>query len=237
MRQCYGEESCPLCEAPCEVQCGHSKYHKKCQEPCAPCAQNCSWSCLHRGRCQMPYVVPCSIFPCSERCGETLICGNQCSSVCGDKCPPSKYCQKCAPKDVKSVIVNYILQATYGDIEFDEDPINLLQIYVGQDKAYITGGTGVPDVASRNQCFGDGLLTDAARPGNCLGGLVCGGHGAGNTIKCFPVIGTYFPVSGPRAQLPDTFFITNPIPSRLYCIASTPKSTPLRRKRYSPPPP
>ena len=38
MRQCHGEESCPLGEAPCEVQCGHSKCHKKYQEPCAPCA-------------------------------------------------------------------------------------------------------------------------------------------------------------------------------------------------------
>ena len=123
MRQCHGEESCPLCEAPCEVQCGHSKCHKKCQEPCAPCAQNCSWSCPHRGRCQMPCAVPCSILPCSKRCGETLSCGHQCPSVCGEKCPPPEYCQICAPKDIKGVMVDYILQATYEDIELDEDPI------------------------------------------------------------------------------------------------------------------
>lgn len=35
MRRFHGEESCPSCEAPCEVQRGHSKCHNKYQEPCA----------------------------------------------------------------------------------------------------------------------------------------------------------------------------------------------------------
>jgi len=122
-RPCHGKESCPLCDAPCEVQCGHSKCHKKCQEPCAPCAQGCSWSCPHRGRCRMPCAVPCNILPCSERCGETLSCGHQCPSVCGEKCPPTECCQICAPETVKGVMVDYILQATYGDVDLDEDPV------------------------------------------------------------------------------------------------------------------
>ena len=122
-RPCHGEESCPLCKAPCEVQCGHSRCYKKCQEPCAPCAQDCSWSCPYRGRCQMPCAVPCDILPCSKRYGETLSCGYQCLSVCGEKCPPTEYCQICASESVKGTVVDYILQATYGNVELDEDPV------------------------------------------------------------------------------------------------------------------
>lgn len=94
MRQCHGEESCPLCEAPAKFS-GHSKCHKKCQESCAPCAQDCSWSCPH---CEMPCAVPCSILPCSERSGETLSCGHQRPLVCGEKCPPLNIVRSALPK-------------------------------------------------------------------------------------------------------------------------------------------
>lgn len=123
MRQCHGEEACPLCESPCEVQCGHSICGKKCQEPCVPCAQECSWSCPHSGRCQMPCAVPCDILPCSERCQETLNCGHRCPSICGEKCPTSEYCQICASEPVKDALVDYILQTTYDNVDLDEDPI------------------------------------------------------------------------------------------------------------------
>ena len=76
-------------------------------------------SCPHRGRCQMPY----DIFLCSKRCGETFSCGHQCPSVCGEKCPPMEYCQTCASECVKSTVADYILQATYGDVDLDEDPV------------------------------------------------------------------------------------------------------------------
>lgn len=86
-------------------------------------SKTCLWSCSHRGRCQMPCAVPCSILPCSKRCGETVSCGHQCPSICGEKCPLPEYCQICAPKDIKGIIMDHILQATYKDIELDENPI------------------------------------------------------------------------------------------------------------------
>ena len=52
-----------------------------------------------------------------------LSCGHQCPSVCGEKCPPTEYCQICASETIKGVMVDYILQATYGDIDLDEDPV------------------------------------------------------------------------------------------------------------------
>ena len=34
-----------------------------------------------------------------------------------------KYCQLCASESIKGIIVDYILQATYGDADLDEDPV------------------------------------------------------------------------------------------------------------------
>lgn len=51
---CHGDGQCPPCDAPCEVQCSHSKCSKLCHEPCAPCAeQRCASSCPHQ-QCTMP---------------------------------------------------------------------------------------------------------------------------------------------------------------------------------------
>ncbi|KAI9781350.1 MAG: hypothetical protein M1816_002396 [Peltula sp. TS41687] len=57
------------------------------------------------------------------RCQEMLSCGHQCPSICGEKCPLSEYCQICAPESVKSTMVDYIMQATYSEVDLDEDPI------------------------------------------------------------------------------------------------------------------
>ena len=42
---------------------------RNCQEPCAPCAQDCSWSCPLRGCCQMPCAVPYSSFHVPQDAG------------------------------------------------------------------------------------------------------------------------------------------------------------------------
>lgn len=75
---CHGAEVCPLCQAPCEVRCSHSRCSKKCSEPCAPCAEEkCDSSCPH-GQCTLPCSVPCNRVPCSMRCVKLLECGHQC---------------------------------------------------------------------------------------------------------------------------------------------------------------
>lgn len=38
--------------------------------------------------------------------------------VCGEKRPPTEYCQICAPETVKGVMIDYILQAPYGDADY-----------------------------------------------------------------------------------------------------------------------
>lgn len=119
---CHGNTPCQLCVQPCEVRCSHSKCSKKCQEPCVPCVENCSWSCPHRGQCQMPCAVPCDLLPCSERCPKVLICGHQCPSVCGEVCPEVQYCQECADPSVKERMVDYIMGYSYADVDLNESP-------------------------------------------------------------------------------------------------------------------
>ena len=113
---------CPPCPKPCEVRCGHSKCGKQCHEPCAPCAeQHCNSSCPH-GACTMPCAAPCNWVPCSLRCGETMTCGHQCPSVCGEPCPGSYFCQECSSDTIKATCVDFLEMQEYHEIDLDLEP-------------------------------------------------------------------------------------------------------------------
>ncbi|MCJ1347634.1 hypothetical protein MMC31_005862 [Peltigera leucophlebia] len=45
-----------------------------------------------------------------------------CPSVCGEICPETRYCQKCADKSVKGMMVDYIMGSRYAEIDLDETP-------------------------------------------------------------------------------------------------------------------
>ena len=119
---CHGDMPCPLCTESCEVSCNHSKCSKLCHEPCAPCAENCAWSCPHRGRCPLPCAVPCDLLPCSERCAKMLACGHRCPSICGEVCPSVAYCQICAHPTIKGMVVDFIMSSTFEEVDLDENP-------------------------------------------------------------------------------------------------------------------
>lgn len=119
---CHGDKPCRLCLELCEVRCSHSRCSKMCHEPCMPCVENCSWSCPHQGACKLPCAVPCDLLPCSKRCLLKLSCGHECPSVCGERCPEARYCQKCADKSVKDTMVDYIMGSRYAEIDLDENP-------------------------------------------------------------------------------------------------------------------
>ncbi|KAK7530030.1 hypothetical protein IWX50DRAFT_710597 [Phyllosticta citricarpa] len=119
---CHGDQPCPLCDEPCNVSCSHSKCDKKCHEPCAPCAEaDCSTHCEH-SRCTKPCAAPCDWLPCFKRCPKILECGHQCPSVCGETCPDPRHCHVCATDEIKDQEVDYILMASYGEIDPNEDP-------------------------------------------------------------------------------------------------------------------
>ena len=121
--KCHGEDPCPLCPQPCPIKCGHSKCAKLCHEPCAPCAEKCTAGCPHQGTCNMPCAVPCDIVPCSRRCDKLLDCGHQCPSVCGEVCPGVRFCQFCAPEEIKKATIDYIMGESYEDVDLASDPI------------------------------------------------------------------------------------------------------------------
>ncbi|CAF9929862.1 MAG: hypothetical protein HETSPECPRED_007476 [Heterodermia speciosa] len=47
----------------------------------------------------------------------------QCPSVCGEVCPSARYCQECAQESIKELVVDYILQSTYAEIDLNVDPV------------------------------------------------------------------------------------------------------------------
>ncbi|KAL4909215.1 hypothetical protein BDW74DRAFT_187491 [Aspergillus multicolor] len=106
---CHGTEPCPPCEAACEVRCKHSKCTRKCYEPCTP-------------GCTLPCAAPCNHIPCSRRCEKLLRCGHQCPSVCGEQCPPARFCRICAKDAVKNHQVDFILEQSYENINLDKSP-------------------------------------------------------------------------------------------------------------------
>ncbi|KAL3607528.1 hypothetical protein FPOAC2_02513 [Fusarium poae] len=121
-QSCHGEAPCQPCRERCEVRCVHSRCDKPCSEPCAPCAQEtCASRCVH-SQCTAPCAAPCNWVPCSLRCDKFLGCGHQCPSLCGEVCPPSKFCQVCATDDIKSVCVDFIMMTEYRDIDLDKEP-------------------------------------------------------------------------------------------------------------------
>ncbi|OOG00383.1 hypothetical protein ASPCADRAFT_511396 [Aspergillus carbonarius ITEM 5010] len=120
--QCHGEAPCPPCAAPCDVQCGHSRCPRTCSEPCAPCAvPGCLSFCPHSS-CSMPCAAPCDHVPCSRRCEKPLPCGHQCPSVCGELCPPVKFCQECASEEIRATTVDFILGESYHAVDLTQNP-------------------------------------------------------------------------------------------------------------------
>lgn len=119
---CHGDIPCPPCRAPCDVRCGHSKCPRKCYEPCTPCAEDKCLSWCPHSVCSMPCAAPCDHVPCSKRCEQKLECGHQCPSVCGEKCPPSCFCQRCGKNDIQNHQVDFIQGQTYKEIDLEVNP-------------------------------------------------------------------------------------------------------------------
>jgi hypothetical protein len=124
--RCHNSQSCEPCSKDCEVRCAHSKCSLRCHEGCAPCIEPCTWSCSHRGSCNMPCSAPCDRLPCDERCEKILSCGHQCPFVCGEDCPTEEHCQLCCTDDVRNARVDLLGFATFSEINLNDTPIVLL---------------------------------------------------------------------------------------------------------------
>ncbi|CAG8476927.1 30534_t:CDS:10 [Gigaspora margarita] len=125
----------PNCEHEHLIKCHISIYDFKCTERCSkllpcehpcmsacfecqdlskgidqdPSLDKCEWQCEHEGTCNLPCGVPCNRLPCNLRCEKLLECGHQCFGLCGEKCPPSKYCAE---------FVDLIMQESFAEVDW-----------------------------------------------------------------------------------------------------------------------
>ncbi|CAG8442461.1 13677_t:CDS:10 [Ambispora gerdemannii] len=105
-----------------EMHIKRTNHAKKCQQICGSvCAEPCDWSCVHQGECPLTCGAPCSRLPCNERCQLKLECGHQCPGVCGDICPSKEFCPSCATENVKSQVVDLIMQETFEAVDWNEE--------------------------------------------------------------------------------------------------------------------
>ncbi|CAG8660562.1 11083_t:CDS:2, partial [Dentiscutata heterogama] len=93
----------------------------------------CGWQCKYEGTCYLPCGVPCNRLPCNLRCEKLMDCGHQCFGLCGEKCPPSKYCADCTTDDnVKNQglylrqVVDLIMQETFADLDWTSERMVVL---------------------------------------------------------------------------------------------------------------
>ncbi|KAK4118095.1 P-loop containing nucleoside triphosphate hydrolase protein [Parathielavia appendiculata] len=142
-KACHDGQPCGICQEKCEVQCPHSRCNQECQKPCAPCIEKCTWSCAHQGSCMSPCAAPCNRLPCNERCTNTLRCGHQCPSFCGEDCP-HEFCQLCCSQ--KDAQVDLMEFKTYSEISLDETPVVVLSCghsFTGETLDGLVGMNGV----------------------------------------------------------------------------------------------
>src|SRR5690606_27235627 len=112
---CHKGSTCPPCKNDCVSVCAHYKCLKTCNDPCAACCERCEWDCPHEGRCNMPCGAPCDRLPCNKRCEKILSCSHRCPSICGEVCPPQKFCVECKNPATMDMMVDMIMQATLAE--------------------------------------------------------------------------------------------------------------------------
>ncbi|KAG0018307.1 hypothetical protein BGZ82_000485 [Podila clonocystis] len=123
---CHPNSDCPPCKQSCTVACAHRTCHLPCDSACAACSESCIWTCQHQGQCNMPCGVPCDRLPCHNRCEKSLPCGHQCPSVCGEICPPQKFCVECKDPETMGMQVDVHSLASLGETNVDVNPILVL---------------------------------------------------------------------------------------------------------------
>jgi hypothetical protein len=65
------------------------------------------------------------------RCDRILPCGHQCPSLCGEPCPPVKFCRTCARDDVLNMMVDIYEGKTYKEFYYSVKEERDLRLGVG----------------------------------------------------------------------------------------------------------
>ncbi|KZT10660.1 P-loop containing nucleoside triphosphate hydrolase protein [Laetiporus sulphureus 93-53] len=128
-KACTQDHECTtLCKEPCRQVCRHARCRNYCSAPCAPCQEPCTWQCEHYS-CPVPCGSVCARLPCDKRCKTILQCGHRCPSVCGEECF-IQVCPICAVDEVRSSVVDLIMQRTLADVEPENETLDDLLITI-----------------------------------------------------------------------------------------------------------
>lgn len=168
--ECHLPNKCAPCNRKCEVKCVHSKCSRPCHEPCDSCVEPCVWECEHQGKCPLVCGAPCSRLPCNLRCKKKLACGHQCPSVCGEDCPPKKFCQICCKPDIKNRVVDMISLSSYEEHDVDDDPLIFLQCGHFFSMTTLDACFNLSDVYEKDLTTGEFIATIPIVNGNVDGG-------------------------------------------------------------------
>ncbi|CAI2170001.1 16549_t:CDS:10 [Funneliformis geosporum] len=90
--------------------CGHACASSCHKGACPPCKENCSAACRHS--------------KCMLNCSEPW---HRCASVCGEECPPQKYCVLCANDEIKSQVVDIYLQESFKEVDWEVHRLIVLE--------------------------------------------------------------------------------------------------------------
>ncbi|KAI0332312.1 P-loop containing nucleoside triphosphate hydrolase protein [Cubamyces sp. BRFM 1775] len=115
-----------FCREPCRQVCAHARCMNYCSTPCAPCQEPCTWRCSHYS-CPLPCGAICARLPCDKHCEQILECGHRCPSVCGEDCS-IQTCPTCAPEEIRSKLVDVVMQRTLAELDVDSDSLDELTI-------------------------------------------------------------------------------------------------------------
>ncbi|KAF9349803.1 hypothetical protein BGX26_011932 [Mortierella sp. AD094] len=129
----------PACEHKHEMQCYQDAAKVVCLQPCAsilPCGHSCTKTCTTCQKASLPKTAPkpkskdqqAKDVPRTNhgQCDKSLPCGHRCPSICGEICPPQKFCVECKDPETMSMEVDMIMMASLGETDVDEDPILVL---------------------------------------------------------------------------------------------------------------
>ncbi|EJF65241.1 P-loop containing nucleoside triphosphate hydrolase protein [Dichomitus squalens LYAD-421 SS1] len=128
-KQCSSDHECTTeCKEACRQVCAHARCRNYCSVPCAPCQEPCTWRCAHFS-CPLPCGAICARLPCDKRCDQLLDCGHRCPSVCGEDCS-IQVCPLCAGDEVKSNVVDLVMQTTMADLDYESESLDNLLITI-----------------------------------------------------------------------------------------------------------
>ncbi|KAM5531281.1 hypothetical protein V8D89_015082 [Ganoderma adspersum] len=128
-KQCSADHECiSECKEACRQVCTHARCRNYCSVPCAPCQEPCTWRCSHFV-CPLPCGAICARLPCDKRCEQVLSCGHRCPSVCGEDCT-IQTCLLCASDEMKSNVVDLVMQRTMADLDHESESLDELTITI-----------------------------------------------------------------------------------------------------------